>query len=177
MHYKKKQIIYFYIFIYLFFYDFRLVRIEKNVILDQIQQLAMIPAKEAKCLTYILTQENYIQMQEVKKIGTLTAPTKGPFHFYIDLTKVVQMEIEHCCQALYNIIKRRDHELTSNKRMIEKQLRVQILSANMKEHGATEQQLADVIYQYIIYLYRDKKNCKLIMKCFFFIDCRNDDAI
>lgn len=123
---------------------FRLVRIEKNVILDQIQQLAMIPAKEAKCLTYILTQENYIQMQEVKKIGTLTAPTKGPFHFYIDLTKVVQMEIEHCCQALYNIIKRRDHELTSNKRMIEKQLRVQILSANMKEHGATEQQLADI---------------------------------
>ncbi|EFN64824.1 DNA-directed RNA polymerase III subunit RPC3 [Camponotus floridanus] len=123
---------------------FRLVRIEKNVNLDQIQQLAMIPAKEAKCLTYILAQENFIQMQEIKKAGTLAAPTKGPFHFYIDLTKIVQMEIEHCCQALYNIIKRRDHELSNNKRMIEKQLRVQILSSNMKEHGATEQQLADI---------------------------------
>ncbi|KAM0724812.1 DNA-directed RNA polymerase III subunit RPC3 [Formica fusca] len=123
---------------------FRLVHIEKNVNLDQIQQLAMIPAKEAKCITYILAQENYIQMQEIKKIGTLTAPTKGLFHFYIDLTKTVQMEIEHCCQALYNIIKRRENELTNNKRMIEKQLRVQILSTNMKEHGATEQQLADI---------------------------------
>lgn len=121
------------------------MRIEKNVNLDQIQQLAMIPAKEAKCLTYILIQENYIQMQEIKKIGTLTAPTKGLFYFYIDLIKTVQMEIEHCCQALYNIIKRRENELITNKRMIEKQLRVQILSTNMKEHGATEQQLADVI--------------------------------
>lgn len=121
------------------------MRIKKNVNLNQIQQLAMIPAKEARRLTYILTQENYIQMQEIKKIGTLTAPTKGLFHFYIDLTKTVQMEIEHCCQALYNIIKRRENELTNNKRMIEKQLRVQTLSTDMKEHGATEQQLADVI--------------------------------
>ncbi|XP_072759194.1 DNA-directed RNA polymerase III subunit RPC3 isoform X1 [Anoplolepis gracilipes] len=123
---------------------FRLVRIEKNVNLDQIQQLAMIPAKEAKCLTYILVQENYIQMQEIKKVGTWTAPTKGLFYFYIDLTKIIQMEIEHCCQALYNIINKRDHELTNNRRMIEKQLRVQTLSTNLKEHGATEQQLADI---------------------------------
>lgn len=132
------------------------MRIEKNVNLDQIQQLAMIPSKDAKCLTYDLVQENYIQVQEIKKPGTLAAPTKGPFQFYIDLTKIVRMEIEHCCQALYNIIKRRDHELSNNKRMIEKQLRVQILSSDMKEHGATEQQLADVISIYI-YIIEIKK--------------------
>lgn len=161
LHHKKEQNIYNHIYIYIllynyFFHFFRLVRIEKNINLDQIQQLAMIPAKEAKCLTYVLAQENFIQMQEIKKAGTLAAPTKGPFHFYIDLIKIVQMEIEHCCQALYNIIKRRDHELSNNKRMIEKQLRVQILSSNMKEHGATEQQLADVIsiYIYIIEIKR-----------------------
>ncbi|KAL6256959.1 hypothetical protein P5V15_011894 [Pogonomyrmex californicus] len=123
---------------------FRLVRNEKDVNLEQIQNLAMIPAKEAKSLTYNLTQENYIQTQEIKKSGSASAPTKSPFRFCIDLTKIVEMEIEHCYQSLYNIIKRRDHESTSNKRMIEKQLRVQILSANLKEHGATEQQLADI---------------------------------
>lgn len=144
------------------------MRVEKNINLDQIQQLAMIPAKEAKCLTYTLAQENYLQMQEVKKIGTWTAPTKGPFHFYIDLTKVVQMEIEHCCQALYNIIKRRDHELTSNRRMIEKQLRVQILSTNMKEHGATEQQLADVILIYI-YIIEKKRELQINNDKMFFL--------
>lgn len=111
----------------------------------------MIPAKEAKSLSYILAQENYIQNQEMKKSGTSSGPTKAPFRFCIDITKIVEMEIEHCYQALYNIIKRRDHESTSNKRMIEKQLRVQILSANLKEHGATDQQLADVILIYIYY--------------------------
>ncbi|XP_024881319.1 DNA-directed RNA polymerase III subunit RPC3 [Temnothorax curvispinosus] len=123
---------------------FRLVRIEIDVNLEQIQNLAMIPAKEAKFLTYTLSRENYIQTEEMKKSGTSSGPAKAPYRFCIDLTKIVEMEIEHCYQALYNIIKRRDHESTSNKRMIEKQLRVQILSANLKEHGATEQQLADI---------------------------------
>ncbi|XP_012215982.1 DNA-directed RNA polymerase III subunit RPC3 isoform X2 [Linepithema humile] len=123
---------------------FRLVRDEKDVNLEQIQRLAMISIKDVKFLTYILTQENYIQMQEIRKSGSLTTPSKEPFRFHIELAKIVEMEIEHCCQALYNIIKRRDHETTSNKRMIEKELRVQILSFNMKEHGATEQQLAEL---------------------------------
>ncbi|KAL0125937.1 hypothetical protein PUN28_004784 [Cardiocondyla obscurior] len=125
---------------------FRLIRYEHDINLEQIQNLAMIPAKEAKFLTYTLSGESYIQTQEMRKGGTMSSsgPTKSPYRFCIDLTRIVEMEIEHCYQALYNIIKRRDHESTSNKRMIEKQLRVQILSANLKEHGATEQQLADI---------------------------------
>ncbi|XP_011160696.2 DNA-directed RNA polymerase III subunit RPC3 isoform X2 [Solenopsis invicta] len=128
---------------------FRLIRNEIDVNLDQIQTLAMFPAKDAKSITYALSQENYIQTQELKKSGTLSAPTKltkasPPYRFCIDLTKIVEMETEHCYQALYNIITRRDHESTNNKRLIEKQLRVQILSANLREHGATEQQLADI---------------------------------
>lgn len=116
---------------------------EKNCVeLEQIQQLAMIPAKEAKLLTYTLSQENYIQVQEIKR--SATGPIKTFFLFYIDLDQVVRMERDHCYHALYNIIKRRDYESTSNKRMIEKQLRLQTISTHLKEHGATEQQLADV---------------------------------
>jgi len=123
---------------------FRLIRNESDVNLEQIQNLAMIPTKEAKILTYILLRENYIHSQETKKSGTSSGPAKAPYRFCIHLTKIVEMEIEHCYQALYNIMKRRDHESISNKRMIEKQLRVQILSTNLMEHGATEQQLADI---------------------------------
>jgi len=134
-----------------FFCEFRLVRYEVDVSLELIQKLAMIPAKEAKFLTYILSQENYIQTEELKKSGTSSGPTKLPYHFCIDLTEIVEMEIEHCYHALYNIIIRREHESNSNKRMIEKQLRVQILSANLREHGATEQQLTDVILIFLYY--------------------------
>ncbi|KAL2746845.1 DNA-directed RNA polymerase III subunit RPC3 [Vespula maculifrons] len=123
---------------------FRLVRSKKFVEQEQIQQLAMIPAKEAKHLTYTLLQENYLQMQEMKKAGPSSAPTKTFFLFHIDLDQVVQMEIEHCYHALYNIMQRRDHEATTNRRMIDKQLRMQTLTSNLKEHGATEEQLAEI---------------------------------
>lgn len=139
----------------------------------------MIPAKEAKLLTYTLSQEDYIQVQETKKSGVSTGPTKTFFLFYIDLDQVVRMQIEHCYHALYNIIQRRDHESISNKRMIDKQLRVQILSTNLKEHGATEQQLADVS-QYVFILHEQlQKQQSNEQKCenILFIDCRNDDAI
>lgn len=108
----------------------------------------MISMKEVDYLTLkLLTQKNYIQMQEIKKTGSLPTSVKEPYRFHIDLAKIVEMKIEHCCQALYNIIKRRDHESTSNKRMIEKELRLQVLFLfNMKEHGAIEQQLVEVIY-------------------------------
>ncbi|XP_011873088.1 PREDICTED: DNA-directed RNA polymerase III subunit RPC3 isoform X2 [Vollenhovia emeryi] len=123
---------------------FRLVRDEINVNMEQIQNLAMIPAKEAKSLTYTLSQENYIQIQEMRKNGTLSGPAKVLYRFYIDFDRLVEMETEHCYQALYNIIKRRDLETTNNKRIIEKQLRIQILSNKFEEHGASEQQLTDI---------------------------------
>lgn len=137
------------------FYDFRLIRNKTFIELDQIQKVAMMPEKEVKLLTYTLAQENYIQVQEMKKSGFSTGPIRSFFMFYIDLNRVVKMQIEHCYHALYNIIQRRDYESSSNKRMIDKQLRVDILSSNMKEHGATEEQLADVsryicIVSYII---------------------------
>ncbi|XP_066603137.1 DNA-directed RNA polymerase III subunit RPC3 isoform X2 [Prorops nasuta] len=123
---------------------FRLVRSRKYVEQEQIQQLAMIPAKEAKHLTYTLLQENYLQMQEMKKAGVSAVPTKTFFLFHIDLNQVIRMEIEHCYHALYNIVQRREHESTSNRRMIDKQLRMQTLASNLKEHGATEEQLAEI---------------------------------
>ncbi|KAG6796980.1 DNA-directed RNA polymerase III subunit RPC3 [Apis mellifera caucasica] len=123
---------------------FRLVRARKYIEQEQIQQLAMIPAKEAKHLTYTLLQENYLQMQEIKKSGVSAAPIKTFFLFHIDLNLVVRMEIEHCYHALYNIMQRREYEVNSNKRMIDKQLRMQTLTSNLKEHGAPEEQLAEI---------------------------------
>ena len=128
------------------------MRDKKYIEQEQIQQLAMIPAKEAKHLTYTLLQENYLQIQEIKKSGVSAAPIKTFFLFHIDLNLVVYMEVQHCYQALYNIMQRREYEISSNKRMIDKQLRMQTLTTNLKEHGATEEQLAEVIFVIILFL-------------------------
>ncbi|XP_011298879.1 DNA-directed RNA polymerase III subunit RPC3 isoform X2 [Fopius arisanus] len=123
---------------------FRLVKTKQYIEVEQIQQLAMIPAKEAKHLTFILFQEHYLQMEEVKKAGVSQAPLKAFFLFHIDLNQVVRMEVEHCYQALYNTMQRREHETVGNTRMIDKQLRIQTLISNLKERGAPEEQLVEI---------------------------------
>jgi DNA-directed RNA polymerase III subunit RPC3 len=67
---------------------FRLVRAKKFVEQEQIQQVAMIPAKEAKLLTYRLLEENFLQMQELRKSLASNVPNKTFFLFYIDLNQV-----------------------------------------------------------------------------------------
>jgi DNA-directed RNA polymerase III subunit RPC3 len=66
----------------------RLVRAKKCVEQEQIQQIAMIPAKEAKLLTYRLLEENFLQMRELRKSLASNVPIKTFFLFYIDLNQV-----------------------------------------------------------------------------------------
>lgn len=54
------------------------------------------------------------------------------------------MVLEMCCKALYNAMTRREYERSENRRMIEKQQRIELITLNMKEQGATFEQLAEV---------------------------------
>lgn len=47
---------------------FRLIQDKKHCELEQIQQMAMLPDKEAKSIVYKLLEENFIQIEELKKI-------------------------------------------------------------------------------------------------------------
>lgn len=48
---------------------FRVVRAKKFVEQEEIQREAMIPGKEAKLFTYKLLEENFLQIQTIKKAG------------------------------------------------------------------------------------------------------------
>jgi len=54
------------------------------------------------------------------------------------------MVLEMCYKALYNAMTRREHERYENRRMVEKQQRIALITMNMKEQGATAEQLAEV---------------------------------
>jgi DNA-directed RNA polymerase III subunit RPC3 len=64
------------------------VRAKKFVEQEQIQQVAMIPAKEAKLLTYRLLEESFLHMQELRKSLANNVPNKTFFLFHIDLNQV-----------------------------------------------------------------------------------------
>ncbi|KAJ8922618.1 hypothetical protein NQ315_007650 [Exocentrus adspersus] len=123
---------------------FRLVKLKQYIEPDQIQQLAMIPAKEAKRLSYQLFEENFLQIQELRKAPVGNGPSKSFMLFHINLPQVAQMILELCYKTLFNIMTRRSHEKVMNKRIIDKKQRVDTISMGMRAQGASEDQLADI---------------------------------
>lgn len=111
---------------------------------DQIQQLAMIPAKDAKKLSYQLYEDNFLHIQELRKTSSTNGPTKNFTLFHIQLENVILMLLELCYKALFNHITRRNHERQLNKRIIEKKQRVDAILMSMRAQEASEEQLADV---------------------------------
>lgn len=123
---------------------FRLVKAKKYIEPEQLQQLAMIPAKEAKRLTYELLEENFLQIQELKKSSSQNGPVKSFTLFHIQLDQIVRMAVELCYKSLFNVISRRYHDKFENKRIIDKKQRIDTILHGMQVQGATEEQLADI---------------------------------
>ena len=67
---------------------FRVIREKLHVEESQLQGFVMIPAKEIKLLTYKLLENNFIQLQELRKSMSNNAPTKSFYLFYVDLNQV-----------------------------------------------------------------------------------------
>ena len=67
---------------------FRVVREKIHVEESQLPGYVMIPAKEIKLLTYQLLENNFIQLQELRKSMATNAPTKSFYLFYVDLNQV-----------------------------------------------------------------------------------------
>lgn len=123
---------------------FRLVKLKKYIESDTIQQLAMIPTKEAKKISYHLLEENFLQIQELKKSTAGGGPIKSFMLFHINMQRVVRMVLELCYKSLFNIMTRRDNEKLINKRIIDKKHRVDTITLGMRAQGASDDQLADV---------------------------------
>jgi len=50
----------------------------------------MMPSKETKELTYQLLENNFIQMQELRKSLSANAISKSFYLFYVDIIQVLQ---------------------------------------------------------------------------------------
>ncbi|KRT82441.1 hypothetical protein AMK59_3548, partial [Oryctes borbonicus] len=124
---------------------FRLVKNKSYIEPDQIQKLAMIPAKETKRLCYQLIEENFFQIQELKKVSSNnTGPNKSFVLFHIELSSLVRTVLELCYKSLFNIMTRRSHFRYQNKRIIDKKQRIDTILLSMRSQGASAEQLLDI---------------------------------
>ncbi|RZF32383.1 hypothetical protein LSTR_LSTR001847 [Laodelphax striatellus] len=128
---------------------FRLVKTKKFVEQEQIQQLAMISDKEAKQITYKLLQENFLQMQELRKPAAGSGPNKSFFLFHVDLNLVVHTVTEMCHKAIYNALIRSRSELTNHMRLMEKHERLEAASQLLREQGTEQEQIDALVDEWL----------------------------
>jgi len=124
---------------------FRYIMLKKYVEENQVQQVVMIPAKEAKLLTYQLMENNFICLQELRKtVGASSVPSKALYLFYINFDQVARYCVNLCLITIHNLKQRKEHELGESARLIDKRDKVEAILESVRQEGGTEEQLAEV---------------------------------
>uniref|UniRef100_A0A9L0TCN8 DNA-directed RNA polymerase III subunit RPC3 n=1 Tax=Equus caballus TaxID=9796 RepID=A0A9L0TCN8_HORSE len=122
---------------------FRLVLQKKHLEQKQVEDFAMIPAKEAKDMLYKMLSENFISLQEIPKTPD-HAPSRTFYLYTVNILSAARMLLHRCYKSIANLIERRQFETKENKRLLEKSQRVEAIIASMQATGAEEAQLQEI---------------------------------
>lgn len=154
---------------------FRLVKENDFIEQERIQVLGMIPAKEAKHLTYKLANDRCVTIKEVRKTYSVGGvPGKVAYLFHVDLNQVLKWiklrEInssylfqklmyfiliqavlalmESCYKSMVNLKIRQKREWIKNSQLLRKEDRINRILAKMKSQQCTEEQMQEVCQIY-----------------------------
>lgn len=122
---------------------FRILLLKRHLEQKQIEEYAMIPAKEVKEYLYNMFTNGFITVTEVSKAPD-HAPSRTFYLFTVDIQQVARMLLERCYQALSNAMLRREHEVKEHRRLLDKQQRVEAIIASLDQSGVDETQKAEV---------------------------------
>ncbi|XP_046574318.1 DNA-directed RNA polymerase III subunit RPC3-like [Haliotis rubra] len=122
---------------------FRVLLLKKHVEQKQIEECAMIPAKEAKELLYSMFAENFVSITEISKTPD-HAPSRTFYLFKVDIDQVARMLLERCYKALANAMMRREMEVADHKRLLDKQERVEAIIASLEQEGGEAAQKEEI---------------------------------
>ncbi|NXC43580.1 RPC3 polymerase, partial [Penelope pileata] len=122
---------------------FRLLLRKKHLEQKQVEDFAMIPAKEAKDMLYKMLSENFVSLQEIPKTPD-HAPSRTFYLYTVNVLSSARMLLHRCYKSVANLIERRQHETKENKRLLEKSQRVEAILASMQATGAEAVQLQEI---------------------------------
>ncbi|NWT77470.1 RPC3 polymerase, partial [Lanius ludovicianus] len=122
---------------------FRLLLRKKHLEQKQVEDFAMIPAKEAKDMLYRMLSENLVSLQEIPKTPD-HAPSRTFYLYTVNVMAAARMLLHRCYKSAANLMERRQHEMRENKRLLEKSQRVEAILASMQATGAEVAQLHEV---------------------------------
>uniref|UniRef100_A0A8C3N385 DNA-directed RNA polymerase III subunit RPC3 n=1 Tax=Geospiza parvula TaxID=87175 RepID=A0A8C3N385_GEOPR len=110
---------------------FRLLLRKKHLEQKQVEDFAMIPAKEAKDMLYRMLSENLVALQEIPKTPD-HAPSRTFYLYTVNVMAAARMLLHRCYKSVANLMERRQHEMRENKRLLEKSQRVEAILASMQ---------------------------------------------
>ncbi|XP_077576534.1 DNA-directed RNA polymerase III subunit RPC3 [Stigmatopora nigra] len=122
---------------------FRLLLKKKHLEQKQVEDFAMIPAKEAKDMLYTLLSQNLVQLQELPKTPDF-APSRTFYLYTVNQLSTSRMLLQICYKAMANLIHRRLFETSNSKRLLEKSQRIEAILASLQAGGAEPEQLTEV---------------------------------
>nr|XP_029507895.1 DNA-directed RNA polymerase III subunit RPC3 isoform X3 [Oncorhynchus nerka] len=122
---------------------FRLLLRKRHLEQKQVEDFAMIPAKEAKDMLYTLLSENLVQLQEIPKTPD-HAPSRTFYLYTVNQLPTARLLLQHCYKTVANLIERRLFETKENKRLLEKSQRIEAILASLQASGAEPEQLTEV---------------------------------
>jgi DNA-directed RNA polymerase III subunit RPC3 len=125
---------------------YRLLLEKKYLQQKQIEEYAMIPAKEAKQLTYNLYVDNMLRVLQCPKTSDY-APSRTYFLFSIDKTEVSCDVLQRCYKSVFNAITRRLKEVQQHKVLLERKNFIDALISRLQHQQSfqdVEQQIQDL---------------------------------
>ncbi|XP_070822120.1 DNA-directed RNA polymerase III subunit RPC3 [Chaetodon trifascialis] len=122
---------------------FRLLLRKRHLEQKQVEDFAMIPAKEAKDMLYTLLSHNLVQLQEIPKTPDY-APSRTFYLYTVNQLPTARMLLQNCYKTVANLIERRLFETKDSKRLLEKSQRIEAILASLQASGAEPEQLTEV---------------------------------
>lgn len=122
---------------------FRLLLRKHHLEQKQVEDFAMIPAKEAKDMLYTLLSQNLVQLQEIPKTPDY-APSRTFYLYTVNQLATARMLLQNSYKTVANLIERRLFETNSSKRLLEKSQRIEAILASLQASGAEPEQLTEV---------------------------------
>ncbi|XP_021239474.1 DNA-directed RNA polymerase III subunit RPC3 isoform X2 [Numida meleagris] len=122
---------------------FRLLLRKQHLEQKQVEDFAMIPAKEAKDMLYRMLSGNFVALQEIPKTPD-HAPSRTFYLYTVNVPSSARMLLHRCYKSVANLMERRQHETRENKRLLEKSQRVEAILASMQATGAERAQLQEI---------------------------------
>ncbi|KAF7649519.1 hypothetical protein LDENG_00140160 [Lucifuga dentata] len=122
---------------------FRLLLRKRHLEQKQVEDFAMIPAKEAKDMLYTLLSHNLVQLQEIPKTPDY-APSRTFYLYTVNQLPTARMLLQNCYKTVANLIERRLFETKESKRLLEKSQRIEAILASLQVSGAEPEQLTEV---------------------------------